>query len=151
MLIIRFPSATHFRVRALEWGIGWIMMAIGLCLFIPYDTLGQPAFQPMREWGDDLFWGTVLVFLSFVRLLALWRNGGWVPSPAIRAVTSVISSAIWALFAIGLTNAFVLLPIFVGFVFADIYSVGRAATDARLSRDQRLKKPEAPKVLSVPI
>lgn len=71
------------------------------------------------------------------------------PSPLIRAGTSVLSSGIWALFALGLANAFVLLPIFIGFVLADMYSVGRAATDARLSRDERLKLPESPKVYTV--
>lgn len=125
------------------------MLAIGLCLFLPFPTLDQPAFIPMREWGNDNFWGTVLVILSMVRLVALWRNGGWVPSPTIRAVTSVVSAVIWALFALGLKDAYVLLPIFVGFVFADIYSVGRAATDARLTHDERMKLPEAPQVLSV--
>jgi len=149
MITLRIPTLTHFRVRALEWGLGWIMLAIGLCLFIPYDTLGQSAFVPMRQWGDDLFWGTVLVSLSSVRLLALWRNGGWVPSPMIRAATSVLSSGVWALFALGLEKAFVLLPIFIGFVLADMYSVGRAASDARLSRDERLKQPESPKVYAV--
>ena len=149
MITLRIPTLTHFRVRALEWGLGWIMLAIGLCLFIPYDTLDQPAFVPMRQWGDDVFWGTVLVSLSLARLLALWRNGGWVPSPMIRAATSVLSSGVWALFALGLEKAFVLLPIFIGFVLADMYSVGRAASDARLSRDERLKQPESPKVYAV--
>lgn len=146
MIVLRIPTPTHFRVRALEWGLSWIMLAIGLCLFHPYGTLDQPAFEPIRQWGDDIFWGIVLSVLSLVRISALWRNGGWEPSPIIRAVCSVFSSAIWALFALGLANAFVLLPIFIGFVLADIYSVGRAATDARLSRDERLKQPEAPKV-----
>lgn len=149
IISLRIPTPAHFRVRALEWGLGWIMLAIGLCLFIPYDTLDQPAFAPMRQWGDDTFWGTVLVLLSLVRLLALWRNGGWVPSPMIRAATSVLSSGVWALFALGLEKAFVLLPIFIGFVLADMYSAGRAASDARLSRDERLKQPESPKVYAV--
>lgn len=146
MIVLRIPTPTHFRVRALEWGLAWIMLAIGLCLFLPYPTLDQPAFQPIREWGNDFFWGTVLTVLSMARIGALWRNGGWVPSPVIRAICSVLSSAVWTLFALGLTNAFVLLPIFIGFVLADIYSTGRAASDARLSRDERLKQPEAPKV-----
>lgn len=149
MIVLRIPTPTHFRVRALEWGLSWIMLAIGLCLFLPFPTLDQQAFQPIRQWGDDIFWGWVLTGLSLVRIAALWRNGGWSPSPIIRAITSVLSSAVWALFALGLTNAFVLLPIFIGFVLADIYSVGRAATDARMSRDERLKQPEAPKVFSV--
>jgi hypothetical protein len=150
MIVLRIPTPTHFRVRALEWGLSWIMLAIGLCLFIPFPTLDQPAFVPIRQWGDDAFWGCVLSGLSSIRIAALWRNGGWEPSPIIRAATAVLSSAIWALFALGLANAFVLLPIFIGFVLADIYSVGRAASDARLTRDERLKQPEAPKVLSVP-
>jgi hypothetical protein len=149
MIVLAIPTPTHFRVRALEWGLSWIMLAIGLCLFIPFPTLDQEAFHPIRQWGDDIFWGCVLSGLSSVRMAALWRNGGWEPSPAIRAVTSVLSSAVWALFAIGLVNAFVLLPIFIGFVFADIYSVGRAATDMRLSRDERRKLPEAPRVFTV--
>ena len=126
------------------------MLAIGLCLYLPFPTLDQEAFFPIRQWGNDNFWGTVLVTLSLVRVAALWRNGAWEPSPIIRAVTAVLSSSIWALFALGLVNAFVLLPIFIGFVLADIYSTGRAATDARLSRDERRKLPEAPQVFSVP-
>lgn len=149
MLVLRIPSPTHFRVRALEWGLSWIMCAIGLCLFIPFPTLDQPAFAPMREWGNDIFWGSLLVALSTIRTIALWRNGAWTPSPIIRAITAAISTGIWALFALGLYEAYVLLPIFIGFVFADTYSVGRAATDARLTRDERLNQPEAPKVLSV--
>lgn len=146
MIVLRIPTPTHFRVRALEWGLSWIMLAIGLCLFHPFPTLDQPAFISIREWGGDVFWGSALTLLSSVRIAALWRNGGWVPSPIIRVFCSVFSSAIWTLFALGLTNAFVLLPIFIGFVLADIYSVGRAATDARLSRDERLQQPEAPMV-----
>lgn len=149
MIVIRIPTPTHFRVRALEWVLSWIMLAIGFCLLLPYPTLDTPEFAPMRAWGDDMMWGSVLSVLSLVRVAALWRNGGWSPSPVIRAVCSVISSTIWALFALGLDNAFVLLPIFIGFVLTDIYSVGRASSDARLTRDERLKKPEAPQVLSV--
>ena len=148
MIVIRIPTPTHFRVRALEWVLSWIMLSIGLCLFHPYPTLNAPAFAPIRAWGDDNFWGCVLTVLSLVRIAALWRNGGWEPSPIIRAVTAVMSSTIWALFALGLDNAFVLLPIFIGFVLTDIYSVGRASSDARLSRDERRKQPEAPRIFS---
>lgn len=150
MIVLRIPTPTHFRVRALEWGLAWIMLSIGLCLFNSYPTLDQPIFVPIRRWGDDNFWGTILVAISLVRISALWRNGGWKPSPMIRAATSALSTGVWTLFALGLEKAFVLLPIFIGFVLADIYSVGRAASDARLSKEERLKLPEAPKVLSVP-
>lgn len=149
MIVLRIPTPTHFRVRSLEWGLSGIMLGIGLCLFHPFPTLDQPAFIPIRQWGDDILWGTLLTALSLMRLAALWRNGAWMPSPFIRGITAVFSAGIWSLFTLGLNDAFVLLPIFIGFVLADIYSVGRAASDARLSRDERLKQPEAPKVFSV--
>ena len=150
MIVLRIPTPTHFRVRALEWGLAWIMLGIALGLLHPYPSLDQPAFAPIREWGDDLFWAIVLGALSSVRMLALWRNGGWVPSPLIRAATSVLSTGVWSLMALGLKDAWILMPIFIGFISADIYSTGRAATDARLTRDERAKLPEAPQVLSVP-
>lgn len=149
-IVLRIPTMTHFRVRALEWGLAWLMLAIGICLFNVYPTLDQPSFAPIRRWGNDEFWGTVLTVISLARLAALWRNGAWKPSPVIRALTSILSSAVWALFALGLHQDFVLLPIFVGFVLADVYSVGRASSDARLNKEERLKLPEAPMVLSVP-
>jgi hypothetical protein len=128
-----------------------MLLSIGLCLFNPYPTLDQAAFVPMREWGDDTFWGSILTGVGLIRLVALWRNGGWVPSPWIRLMTAGVSACIWALFALGLQQAFVLLPIFLGFIVADIYSAGRASTDARLSRDERLRQPEAPKIVPIPV
>lgn len=151
MIILRVPTLTHFSVRALEWGLSFMLLSIGLCLFDPFPTLDQVAFEPIRQIGDDVFWGTVMVVIAVIRLTALWRNGGWVPSPWIRMSTSAISACVWGLFALGLKEAFVLLPIFIGFTLADIYSVGRASTDARLSHDDRMKKPEAPKIMPVPI
>ena len=134
----------------MEWGLAWIMLGIAFGLLHPYPSLDQPAFAPIRAWGNDLFWATVLGTLSSIRMLALWRNGGWVPSPLIRATTSVLSTGVWSLLALGLKDAWILMPIFIGFIGADIYSTGRAATDARLTRDERAKLPEAPQVLSVP-
>ena len=149
MIVLRIPTLTHFHVRALEWSLAGIMLAIGLCLFNSYPTLDQPVFEPVREWGDDNFWGTTLCIVAMLRLVALWRNGGWVPSPWIRLATAVMSACIWSLFALGLKQAFVLFPIFIGFVLADIYSAGRASSDGRLKRDQRLKQPGAPQILPV--
>ena len=152
MIVLRFPSPTHFRVRALEWGLAAIMVTIGVMLFDSYPTLDQPAFAPLREWGDDQFWGTVLLSVGGLRLIALWRNGGWVPSPWIRMITATASACIWALFTLGLSHqspAFIVQSFLAWSVLADIYSAGRAASDARLSRDARMLKAEAPRILPV--
>jgi len=153
MLVLRFPTMTHFRVRALEWQItGITLMAMMLLLSPDYATLDSEIFVGMRSWGDDNFWAMVLGTVGFLRLFALWRNGGWVPSPWIRCITAAFSAAIWGIVCFNLMSGmkayFILAPFFV-MVLSDIYSVGRASTDARLTRDDRLKQPEAPRVLSV--
>jgi hypothetical protein len=152
MLILRIPTPTHFRVRALEWGLSAVLVSSGAIMFDSYRTLDAPLFSQLRVWGDDYFWGTVFLVVGIARLAALYVNGSWVPSPWVRMITAVFSAIIWSLITLGLfaqNNAYLLLAIFPWFVLADIYSVGRAAADARLSRDERMNQPEAPRVFFV--
>lgn len=152
MIILRFPSMTHFRVRALEWQIAGISLMAAFLLLLPgYSTLDNPAFVSMRQWGGDNFWAAILGSVGIIRALALWRNGAWYPSPWIRMITAAISASIWGIVCFNLLSdmkAYLMLAPFLVMVFSDIYSVGRASSDARLSRDERLQQPEAPRVLS---
>jgi hypothetical protein len=150
MIVLRIPTLTHFNVRALEWGASAIMLTVGILLFDPYPTLDQPSFTSVREWGNDIQWGTVMCGLAVARLIALWRNGAWEPSPYIRIFGALVSACIWALLCMNLSKenpAFILGAFLAWGVVADIYSAGRAGKDARLSRDARLKKPEAPRMI----
>jgi hypothetical protein len=149
--ILRIPTPTHFRIRALEWGLSAMLVSCGAILFDQYDTLDAPIFSQLRAYGDDTFWGTVFLIVGLLRLLALYVNGSWMPSPWVRMITAMASAIIWGLITLGLfiqNNAYLLLAVFPWFILADIYSVGRAASDARLSRDERMNKPEAPKVMT---
>lgn len=152
MLILRFPTMTHFRVRALEWQITGITLLTAVILLDPYKTLDSPVFTGMRQWGDDIFWATVLGIVGLARLFALWRNGGWIPSPWIRCVTAAVSASIWGVVTLNIAQAqwaLLIMAPFIIMVLSDVYSVGRAASDARLTRDDRLKQPEAPRVMLV--
>lgn len=149
--ILRIPTPTHFRIRALEWGLTAVLITAGLTMFDSYSTLDQPQFASIRRWGDDTFWGTIFLIVGLARLGALYVNGTWVPSPWVRLLTATFSAIIWCLLTLGLFvehNAYLMLSILPWFIVADIYSVGRAASDARLSRDERMNKPEAPKVMT---
>ncbi len=152
MIVLRLPTMTHFRARALEWQVAGITLLAVVMLVAPYQTLDSPVFQGMRAWGDDLFWASIFLVVGSLRIFALWRNGAWVPSPWIRFISAAISAAIWSIVCLNIISegwGFFITAPFIGFVLSDIYSAGRATTDARLSRDDRLKQPEAPRVLSV--
>lgn len=150
MIVLRFPTPTHFRIRALEWGLAVIMLNVGLVLIQPADTFRNPAFHTMGRWAPESVWALGCLFFGSLRLLALWRNGAWMPSPWLRLGTSVVSALFWLQVLLGVVSASVLplgLAFFPAFVAADLYSVWRAAQDAELSREARLAKPEAPVIL----
>jgi hypothetical protein len=152
MLVVRFPTMTHFRARALEWQVAGITLMSSILLVAPINTLDNEVFQGMRAWGNDNVWAAVFALVACLRLFALWRNGAWVPSPWIRYATAVLSAGIWGIVCFNIISVawgFLITAPFIGMVFSDIYSAGRATTDARLSRDDRLKQPEAPRVMSV--
>lgn len=152
MLLVQFPTLTHFRVRALEWQVTGITLMAVILLLAPYQTLESEVFVGMRQWGDDNIWATVLAGIGLARFFALWKNGAWVPSPVIRGVTAALSAAVWGIICFNILSmnwGYLITAPFIGMVLSDVYSVGRAATDARLTRDERLKQPEAPRVVSV--
>lgn len=150
MIVLRFPTPTHFRVRSLEWGLGVILLNVGLVLIQPAPTFSNPAFSTMAQIVPEPVWGLGCLLVGTVRLLALWRNGAWVPSPWLRLATSVLSALFWLQVLLGIVSASILplgLAFFPAFIAADMYSVWRSAQDAAMSRADRRHKPEAPIVL----
>lgn len=150
MIVLRFPTPTHFRIRALEWGLAGIMLNVGLVLIQPAETFSNPAFRNMASWAPEWVWALGCLAVAGVRLAALWRNGAWEPSPWLRLGTSVVSALFWLQVLLGVVASSILplgLAFFPAFVAADLYSVWRAAQDAALSREARRAKPEAPVIL----
>lgn len=153
MIVLRVPSLTHFRVRALEWLLAAITATMGVILLNPYPTLDSPIFRVLVEVMPESVWQWVFVTIGVTRLLALYRNGAWVPSPWVRMTTALLSVVIWVWVSIGCAmtgTAYLLLAIFPWFIIGDLYAVGRAAKDARLTREARAALPEAP-VLMPPV
>jgi len=149
-IVLRLPTATHFRIRALEWVMAGMLVTCALVLAQPADTFANPAFADLARIAPEPVWTAILAFVGLARLFALYRNGAWVPSPWIRLFTALASAAIWTQFVLGFATVPTVpfgIGIFPWFVFADLYSVGRAADDARLSREARLAKPEAPVIV----
>lgn len=147
MIVVRFPTVTHFRVRALEWLIAGVMLTWGVILAQPYHSLDQPQYGPLLRIGDEQFWMAVCFTIAALRLMALYVNGAWVPSPWVRMVTALFSAVFWLQVVLGVATTGIVstgLAVYPWFLLCDLYSVGRAAQDARLSREARMAKPEAP-------
>lgn len=150
MILLRLPTPTHFRIRALEWGLAVVLLNVGLVLVQPAATFSNPAFATMEAWAPEWVWAIGCLSTAAVRLAALWRNGAWMPSPWLRLGTSVVSALFWLQVLLGMAASSVLplgVAIFPAFIAADLYSVWRSAQDAALSREARQAKPEAPVIL----
>lgn len=147
MIVVRFPTATHFRIRALEWLLAGVMLTWCVILAQPFDTFDQPSFSGLAAIGSEHFWTWACGLIAAARLGALYVNGAWVPSPWVRLATALLSACFWLQVVLGMAATGIVttgLAVYPWFIFCDLYSVGRAAQDARLSREARLAKPEAP-------
>lgn len=150
MILLRFPTFTHFKVRALEWLFAVIVFNMGVVLLDEYPTLDSPIFSEMIRFGPESLWQWLLLGLGALRLGALYVNGAWVPSPWVRLATALLCCTVWLWITLGIAQqgtAFLLMAVFSAFIPAELYNVARAATDARLSREARLAQPEAPAIL----
>lgn len=152
MIVLRFPTPTHFRVRALEWGLAAVLITCALILAQPAATFDNPAFHQLARItlpgiGAETLWTWACLVIGVARLLALYVNGAWVPSPWVRLACSLLSALFWTQLVLGLVGVPTVplgLGIFPWFVVADLYSAMRAGQDARLTKEALKAKPEAP-------
>jgi hypothetical protein len=153
MLFLRFPKIIHFRIRIFEWALSVIMLLWATILLNEPDIFKhQQSLAYFATLNPDTgFWAMVCYAIGGVRLMALWRNGAWTPSPMIRIFTSVLSMLFWLWVSVGLLGADYLstgLAVYPVLCVTDFISMWNAANDARLSKQARLQKPEAPKVVT---
>lgn len=147
MIVLRFPTPTHFRVRALEWGLAGIMASCAVVLAQPEATFANPYFRDIARIASETVWTWALFIVAAARLFALYVNGAWRPSPWVRLAASLASALFWTQLLLGIVGVGGMplgLAFFPWFICADLYSMMRAGQDARLSAEDRAAKPEAP-------
>lgn len=152
MLVLRFPTITHFKVRALEWVIAIIMLNWAVVLAQPTDTFAnQKSLWMLANTFSEQTWVYICAAIAGVRLMALYRNGAWTPSPALRMFTAFLSSIFWLYISLGmaLTDfASTGLTVYPVLYFCDLYSMWRAGQDLLSSKEARNRKPEAPLIIA---
>lgn len=142
MIIVEMKR--HFQLRAIEWWSAGAMTTWGsMVLLFPGMFEQNPACHALLALAPQHVWGLVSLTAGLIRLAALFINGLWYRTPAVRWLTAMISIFIW----FSITAAFVSSPIintgvavYGWHIIADMYSAYRAASDFIQAEAQRRMK-----------
>lgn len=138
MLIVQLKH--HFPARWPEWFMSGVSFAWGVYVVFHPEIFVQPEtqalFAGMARMAGSLppaaLWGLSVVILGLVRASALFVNGAYTRTPAIRLCMSFASAFVWTQVFVGLIRSGVPNPslvVYAGLVVLDIVSAYRAATD----------------------
>ena len=144
MVILKLSKT--FPVRVCEWLLASIMVSWGVAVWNHSAyAWSQPMYAGMARIADNKTWGAIVCTIGVIRLAALLRNGGWQPSPHFRAGGAFLACFAWLQISLGMFAAPVVtagIAIYPWLLFADIYNVFRASSDARES-DERFRSQSA--------
>ena len=121
--------------RALEWLFAGLMILWGLYVMAPIDTFRDAQYALMTQTAPEPVWGAFSLAIGFVRIVALWVNGSWRRTPAIRLLSSIIGVMWWIALGFLLVagpeyNVPAGVVYYLGFIGAEIFSCWRSSADA---------------------
>jgi len=132
--------------RGLEWFSAAVMVAWGVTLALPGDTLAGANFSAFQRypWMTESFWASVFGVIGGMRLCALYINGKNPRTPYARMVGSLFGTVAWLQVSLLITEgtygvtgiASTGTGVYALLAFADLVSIYRAAHDARYTRHQ---------------
>lgn len=129
-------TAYQSQTRSVEWLLASLMLAWGIGLLLPGDTMELNTYRFLSALAPEPVWAAWSLAIGCVRLLALYINGSWRRTPLIRGICSVLGMMWWLVLGFlfmtatagGPTPAALLwYPVFVGF---EGYSAFRSARDS---------------------
>lgn len=135
MIAVRHQKV--FAMRIGEWLLSAILVDWGAVMLAhPSLLIAHAGLSNLVRLAPPEAWGAACLMLGLGRALALAINGGWRPTPHLRALGAFLTCFIWLMFSFCITNATSLViaacPIF---LLLEIYNVNRAMTDARVADD----------------
>lgn len=125
------------QTRSVEWLLASLMIAWGIGLMLPGNTMDLPQFRYLGALAPEPVWAAWSIAIGGIRLCALYVNGSYYRTPLIRAACSVIGIIWWLvlgyLFQVAAQEmiappaGLTWYPVFVGF---EGYSAYRGARDS---------------------
>lgn len=150
MIIVEMRK--HFQLRAIEWWSAGTLTSWGsMVLLFPTMFADNPACHALLGFAPQPVWGLGALFAGTLRLMALFINGMWYRTPAIRWLTTMISIFIWFCITAAFTSSPVInmgIVIYGWHIIADLYSAYRSATDFIEAEAQRQIKKMTPAAVS---
>ena len=139
MVILRLAQGvtSHFRLRVGEWLCGAMLFAWGALVYAPAATFENSlAFDVMAQIGSEATWGSAVMTVGTLRLMALIINGTFAAFPYAahaRAVTAMLGCFVWLQVSLGFwesgvaTTALAVYPFLLVF---EIFNTASAWSDA---------------------
>ena len=123
------------QTRSVEWLLAALMVAWGLGLMLPGDTMGLPQYRLLAAIAPELVWASWSISVGGLRIVALYVNGSWKRTPLIRASCAAFGMMWWLILGYLFQSAtngaapagLMFYPVFIAF---EGYSVYRGARDS---------------------
>lgn len=141
--MVIYSLTKTFPVRVCEWLLAGLSISWGIAAWNHSDEeWANPIYNGLTRIEESQHaWGAIVCAIGILRMVALFRNGGWAPSPHLRAAGAFLACFAWLQISLGLFASPVLstgIAIYPWLLAADIYNVFRASHDARLV-DERVR------------
>ena len=81
--------------RLIEWLFASMMLLWGMVLCLPLGTFANPQYAALAAIAPEQVWGAVSIGIAVLRMTALWVNGSWRRTPAIRCLCSILGVMWW--------------------------------------------------------
>ena len=75
----------YVQTRVTEWLLASLMVAWGLAVALPGDTLAPAGYRLLAALAPEPVWAAVSLAIGLMRMTALTVNGRWRRSPLLRA------------------------------------------------------------------
>lgn len=138
MVILKFSKT--FPVRVMEWLLAGLMVSWGVGAWnLSQEVWNSAHYSGLSRLADQHAWGAIAATIGLLRFAALMRNGGWRPSPHLRAICAFLACFMWLQLTLGFMASDITslaIAIYPWLLLADIYNVFRASSDARESDDR---------------
>lgn len=93
---MRVRFVRHMQDRSTEWFSSIVMLGWGIVLALPGQTLAAPQFSAFRRFGlTEASWAFIFCFAGITRMIALYINGRWPRTPAIRMFFATFGAISW--------------------------------------------------------
>jgi hypothetical protein len=124
------------QTRSVEWLLACMMVAWGIGLLLPGDTMSLPQFRMLGVIAPEPVWAVWSISMGAVRVAALYINGSWRRTPLLRVLGASFGLIWWLVLGFlfktsadgGPVPAGLLwFPVFIAF---EGYSIVRGARDS---------------------